>query len=245
MLLLLIAPALAASAAPIAGPEASGFRQHAAGTTNQFSGRLVIAPGEITVFQQVPRVRIGNNRTSLDLSLPLVQAIGPDSWSEVGLGRTRTEGRLHLGLERKVALGLSAGGVFVPESLWVTTWGSQSRETQPGWDVTGFVEIDLPVDLPWTLAIGGGMGPERYLNLIVPFLIDVRSFQTVPISDRLSLIMEEELVLIEHTILSVRGLVSWQTASALTVDVGVQMPLLSITLATLWPQAIAQVRTTL
>ena len=223
-------------------PPAAGFRQHTAATTRQLSGRLVIAPGEITVFQQVPRLRIGSERITADLSLPLVQAIGPDGWSEVGLGRTRGEGRVHLGLERRVALGLSAGGLLAPRSLWVTTWGSQSRETQPGWDVTGFVEVDVPISIPWTIAIGGGVGTERYLNAFFPALIDVRSFQSIPISDRLSLVLEEEFILLEHTILSLRALASWRTQKDLSIDGGLQMPLLSSTTAPLYPQLIAQLR---
>ena len=223
--------------------EAVGFRQHPASTTNQLSGRLVVAPGEVTVLQQVPRYRLGTERLSVDLSLPLVQAIGPDGWSEVGLGRLRAEGRVHLGLEQQVALGLVAGGVAAPRSLWVTTWGSQSRETQPGWDVTAVVELDVPVEFPWTIAIGGGLGTERYVSTIVPFLIDVRSFQALPITDRFSAVLEEELVLLDHTVLSVRGLGSWQVSERITIEAGVQVPLLSMTTAPLWPQAIAQVRT--
>lgn len=235
----LLAAALAAAPEP---PAAAGFRQHSAATTRQVSGRLVIAPGEITIFQQVPRLRIGSERVTADLSLPLIQAIGPDGWSEVGLGRTRGEGRLHLGLERRVALGLAAGGVIAPRSLWVTTWGSQSRETQPGWDVTGFVEVDVPVAIPWTIALGGGMGTERYLSAILPLIFEARSFQALPMTDRVSLILEEEFVLLEHTILSVRGLASWRTPEDLYVEGGLQMPLLTTTLAPLYPQLIAQIR---
>ncbi len=241
----LLAVLLAAhAAAPVTEPAPAGFRQHAAATTSQLSGRLVIAPGEITVLQQVPRIRLGNERFSGDLSLPLVQAIGPDRWSEVGLGRLRGEGRLHMGLDRRLALGLSVGGLLAPESLWVTTWGSQSGETQPGFDVTGFAEVDLPVAIPWTVAVGAGLGTERYISAIVPFLITARSFQTIPVYQRFSVVFEEELALIEHTVLSGRGLVSW-AGTGFTVDLGAQVPMVSLTGAPLLPQVVAQVRTPL
>ena len=241
LLAMLVLAATVRAAAP-EPPPAAGFRQHAAATTRQLSGRLVIAPGEITIFQQVPRLRIGSERVTADLSLPLVQAIGPESWGEVGLGRIRGEGRLHLGLERRVALGLSAGGLLAPQSLWVTTWGSQSRETQPGWDITGFVEVDVPVGIPWTIAISGGAGVERYLSPLLPLLFDVRSFQSIPLSDRFSLVLEEEFVLVEHTLLSLRALASWRTPKDLSIEGGLQMPLLSRTIAPLYPQLIAQIR---
>lgn len=245
MLLAVLALLDTVGAAAPAPPTAAGFRQHAAATNQQRSGRLVIAPGEITVFQQVPRLRIGSERISADLSVPLVQAIGPSRWSEVGLGRVRGEGRVHLGLERRVALGLSAGGVLAPQSLWVTTWGSQSRETQPGWDVTGFMELDLPTTMAWTVALGGGVGSERYLRALFPFIFEARSFQAIPMTDQLSLVLEEEFVLGEHTLLSVRSLASWRTPGELSLEGGLQMPLLSTTLAPLYPQLIAQIRTAL
>lgn len=243
MIALLAATALAA-APLLEAEETAGYRQHAAGTTRQLSGRLVLAPGEVTVFQQVPRIRYGTDRFSGDLSLPLVQAIGPDGWGEAGIGRIRGEGRIHVGLERRMALGLSAGGLVAPQSMWVTTWGSQSRETQPGWDVTGFAELDLPTPVAWTLCIGTGLGTERYLSAIVPFLIDVRSFQTIPLVNQLSLILEEELVLIDHTVLSSRVMLSW-AAAEVTADLGLQVPFVSQTTGPLLPQVVAQVRTPL
>ncbi|MFT5685574.1 MAG: hypothetical protein ACI8RZ_006528 [Myxococcota bacterium] len=242
MIALLAGSALAASPLPEDVP--AGYRQHAASTTRQLSGRLVLAPGEVTVFQQVPRVRFGTDRISGDFSIPLVQAVGPDDWGEAGIGRIRGEGRLHVGLDRRVALGLSAGGLLAPKALWVTTWGSQSRETQPGWDVTGFAEIDMKTTIPWTIAVGAGLGTERYVSAIVPFLIDVRSFQTIPLAGRLSLVVEEELVLIDHTVFSGRGLLSW-AADGITADLGVQVPLVSLTTGRPLPQVVAQVRTAL
>ena len=143
-----------------------------------------------------------------------------------------------------MALGLSAGGLVAPQSMWVTTWGSQSRETQPGWDVTGFAELDLSTSIPWTISVGTGLSTERYLSAIVPFVIEVRSFQTIPLVNQLSLVLEEELVLIDHTVLSSRVLLSW-AAAEVTADLGIQVPFVSQTTGPLLPQIVAQVRTPL
>ncbi len=78
----------------------------------------------------------------------------------------------------------------------------------------------------------------------MPFLITARSFQTIPVYQRFSVVFEEELALIEHTVLSGRGLVSW-AGTGFTVDLGAQVPMVSLTGAPLLPQVVAQVRTPL
>ncbi len=206
-------------------PEAAaGFRIHPAESQRSASVRIVAVPGTATVFQQVPRIRIGTPRVSADLQLAVVQVIAPSlDWSQVAVGRAVLGGRVHLGEQRRQAIALEVdGGIGAPGA-----WGSHSIETLPGFGVRVAWEGTWTPGGRHTLTgrAGGGLLFVRSRDSVVPFSADTALAWVIPIGDSSAFmgILEVETQLNDAIPVSGRLLVRWNPVPGKwSTDVGLQ-----------------------
>lgn len=237
-----------ALAAPPADLDAGGFRVHSARPGQRLSARTVVVAGPVFAAQEALHLRLSENRVSWDLELPVVLATDLEGWREAGLGRVLGALRTHVGRESRHAVFLDLGANLAPPALWPTTWGSQSRETQPGWHGTVGWELDLPLEgWDWTLHAGLGLASERYLTVLGTPHGEFAMAQVVPLAgeDSVRLVLEQEAQLVDHVHLSARALARLLTGGETSIDLGLQQPVLTANDAPLLPQLLVQVRSRL
>lgn len=217
--------ALATTVAPTAHAEptpAHGFRLHTAHAQHLASLRLVVVPGPATVYQQVPRLRLGSDRFSGDLQLPVVQAVSPElDWTHVAPGRLLLGGRAHLGDHRHHAIVVETGARLGQAQAW----GSHSSETLAGFGVRAGWEGTWTPGRS-TLLARSVAGLEDPGAIAIPFYFDCAFAWVFPVVEAASLtgVLEVEVMLVDAVPSSGRLLLRWTPGDGpLVVDVGGQL----------------------
>jgi hypothetical protein len=238
--------ALLATSALAASP--GGFRLGPGVAASSLSVREVVIadPPSPYLLATAVRAQIAAGAWVLSADLPVVATWEP-GWRDVGAGQLRLGVRRVTGREDNPITALAELAIpSVPRPWRTSSWGSHARETLPGVEAMIGVEAAGNPDAPWVVHAAVGVRRGPYLDEVdgLSWLGELGAAGVRPIVGPLSLVVEGEL-LTDLTPMAARALARVDAGAPvhrLSVDAGVQVPVLAWFDGQRAVQPIAQVR---